>query len=201
MRTRKILVLAAVVAAAVGAIAAVIWPAQPVLLPPVVRLSDFEPGGVTDDNGTEMRLLTIKIRNPNFRQPSGKGVLFVKNDGRACEVKSGDQWNEVGRAWVSAQFSPNLQMCELGPGEERNTLLLLPGGSESCRIWLQYVGGRVSYRVRMAYLVQRLPQFIRSRIAFKVWRWAGFPEATPRSDWREMNVEIPFSHSIIEKAL
>jgi hypothetical protein len=144
-----------------------------------------------DDNGAEMCLVTLSIRNPNMRQPWGAGALFVKNDGRPCQVKSGNKWDDVNRAWVAQELSANLKVCELDPGEEQKRLLLLSGSATSCRIWLKYVGGRVSYRVRLAYLLQRLPLFIRSRVAFKVWRWAGVDVAIPRSDWREMNVEIP----------
>jgi hypothetical protein len=91
-------------------------------------------------------------------------------------------------------------MCELSPGMERQRLLLLPASSRSCRISLEYVGDVLSYKMRLAHLVQRMPQFVRSRVTYKFWRWAGFDRAYPGSNWREITVELPFGADAVAQS-
>jgi hypothetical protein len=151
-----------------------------------------------DDNGAEMWLLTLSIRNSNPPLSAPGGVLFVKSDESPSEIKSDKGWTAVDRPWVEGQLRTQLQTFEFYPGMERQRLLLVPPNARSCRISLKYVGGVFSYRIRLARFVQWLPQFLRSRVSSKFWRWAGFDRAHPGSNWRQISVELPLPATKLE---
>lgn len=160
-------------------------------VPPVLRLARAEPIAIRDDKGAEMWLLTLSIINSNPPLSAPRGVLFVTIGMRPSEIKSDDGWNTVERPWVEGQLQTQLQTCKLSPGTEQQRLLVVPANARSCRISFKYAGGEFSSRTRLAHLVQRLPLFMRSRVSYKFWRWAGFDRVNPASNWQEARVELP----------
>jgi len=173
----------------VGLLVVLIWPAHTEPRPPVLNLVSMEPAGMFDDIG-EMWLVTLSISNPD-NAPRYENDLFVKDTGRAIEA-------QVGNRWIRVEGERTLA-CHLPAGqkhETHETLLLMPAGTHSCRVSLQYTGSSLSFRGRpvkgrLLWLAERLPQFIRFRLSYKVWRWLGFNQYEPRSDWRQIIVELP----------
>jgi hypothetical protein len=135
--------------------------------------------------------LSISNSNPPLSAPGG--VLFVKIGERPSKIKSDEGWSTVERPWVEGQLQTQLETCKLSPGAEQQRLLVVPANARSCRISFRYVGGALSYRTRLAHLVQRLPLFVRSRVSYKFWRWAGFDRTNPASNWQEARVELPIA--------
>jgi hypothetical protein len=190
MRARSA-ILCVVASSAVASTIILIFSSRSSPVPPNLRLAKAEPIAIRDDNEAEMWLLTLRIRNSNPPLSAPGGVLFVKIGWRPSEIKSNDGWSAVERPWVEGQLQTELQTCRLSPGEEHQRLLVVPANARSCRIPFKYVGGVISYRTRLARLVQRLPQFMRSRVSNKFWRWAGFDGVNPGSNWQQVSVELP----------
>jgi len=150
----------------------------------VLNLVSMEPAAMFDDIG-EMWLVTLSISNPD-NPPRYENNLFVKDTGRAIEAPVRDRWIQV-------QEERSLA-CHLPAGQKHGThetLLLMPAGTRCCRVSLQYTGSSASFKGRLLWLAERLPQFIRFRLSYKVWRWLGFNRYEPRSDWRQIIVELP----------
>ena len=171
----------------VGLLVVLIWPARTEPRPPVLNLVSMEPAGMFDDIG-EMWVVTLSISNPD-NAPRYENDLFVKDTGRAIEAQVGNRW--IGVEGTLACYLPVGQKHET-----HETLLLMPAGTHSCRLSLQYTGSSASFRGRpvkgrLLWLAERLPQFIRFRLSYKVWRWLGFNRYEPRSDWRQIIVELP----------
>ncbi len=171
----------------VGLLVVLIWPAHTERRPPVLHLVSMEPAAMFDDIG-EMWLVTLSISNPD-NAPRPENTLFVKDTGRAIEAQVGNRW--IGVEGTLACYLPVGQKHET-----HETLLLMPAGTHSCRLSLQYTGSSASFRGRpvkgrLLWLAERLPQFIRFRLSYKVWRWLGFNRYEPRSDWRQIIVELP----------
>ena len=163
----------------VGLLVVLIWPAHTEQRPPVLNLVSMEPAGMFDDIG-EMWLVTLSISNPD-NAPRPENTLFVTDTGRAIEAQVGNRWIRVDGTLA----------CHLPVAQKHETLLLMPAGTHSCRVSLQYTGSSASFRGRLLWLAERLPQFIRFRLSYKVWRWLGFNRYEPRSDWRQIIVELP----------
>src|SRR5215470_805926 len=118
MRVRRVISCAAIVGImATVAVLALFSGTSPA--PPVVRLASVEPAGIMDDNGAEMWLVTVGMSNSNPPLSGPGGVLFIKNEQKATEAKSGQNWSEVERPWVEGQLRAQITMCELRPGIER----------------------------------------------------------------------------------
>jgi hypothetical protein len=195
MRVRRVISCVAIVAivAIVATVAVLAIFSNKSPDPPVVRLASVEPAGIMDDNGAEMWLVTVGISNSNPPLSAPGAVLFVRNNDRPTEAKLSESWNAVECPWVEGHLRAQITMCELSPGMERQRMLILPASSRSCRISLEYVGGVLSFKMRLAHLVNRMPLFVRSRVTYKFWRWAGYDRVYPGSNWREITVELPFS--------
>ena len=138
-----------------------------------------------------MCLLSLSISNSNPSLSAPGGALFVKIGWRPSEIKSDEGRSTVQRPWVEGQLQTQLETCKLSPGTQQERLLVVPANARSCRISFKYVGGVLSYRTRLAHLVQHLPQFIHSRVSYKFWRSAGFERTNPASNWRQIFVELP----------
>jgi len=193
MRARGLIIFAAAVA--VLALAAVFMSfsaRSPV--PPVLRLANVERAGIMDDEGNEMWLVTLSVSNANPALSGRGGVLFVKNEDRMDEAKTDQNWTDVERPWVEGHLQTQIRTFDLSPGMDRERLLLLPANARSCRISLTYTYAVTSYRTRIATALRRTPRWIRSRVPFKMWRWAGLDlPPLPGTDWHEVSAELPFA--------
>ena len=170
---------------AVGGLTAVlvvvlIWSLPTVRRPPVVSLVGMEPAGIFDDAGVEMWLVTLSLSN-SYPPTSGyQNYLYVKNNARGIEARVGNRLIAV----------KGMLDCGLGPGQRVERMLLMPERVDACRIFLKcvgppFVGGR------LAWVAGRLPQFVRSRLPFRFWRWVDSISYGPGSDWRENSIELP----------
>jgi len=168
----------------VGLLVVLIWLAHTERCPPVLNLVSMEPAGMFDDIG-KMWMVTLSISNPD-NAPRYENDLFVKDTGRPIEA-------QVANRWIGVEGT---LACHLPAGQKHETLLLMPAGTHSCRVSLQYTASSLSFRGRpvkgrLLWMAERLPRFIRFRLSYKVWRWLGFNRYEPRSDWRQIIVELP----------
>ena len=160
--------------------------------PPVLELVSLEPAGIIDNTGAEMRLATLSISNSDVEPIIAKNVLFVEDGGRPIEAKVADD------RWVALE--QKLGNCALPPGGKVERQILMPAGTDRCRVSLKYTGTSLS-KGRAAAIAERLPLFVRSRISHKFWRWAGFPHYRPSLPWREITVELPFPPHMARKGI
>jgi hypothetical protein len=133
-----------------------------------------------------MWLVTLKIWNPNNvpYDPENsvyiKSYLFVEDGARPIEANAANSWIAI-KGGLG---------CRMGPGAKHETSLLVPAGANSCRASLKYTHA-VMYGGGLARLARRPPRFF-SRLPNSFWQWAGFSRYRPSSDWREINIEVPF---------
>jgi hypothetical protein len=161
-----------------GLLAALFWPLGKHGRPPVLSLGSVEASGMVDDDGQELWLVTLSVSNP---VPLGDAPLYLKAGTKRTQARVGSQWVEADAA---------METLRLTPGVRRELQLLLPPGTESCRIWVQYTGALVA-RGRTTYLVRWLPSSIHRKLPARFWIWAGFVHYRPNSHWREVEFELP----------
>src|SRR5262245_39563322 len=182
MGRRRILAVATVTAVAV-ALGLFIWTAR--LDPPALSLISIDHAGIMDDAGAEMRLLTLCVSNSDTRPPNPKSVVYIdEDDGKPAQARVENRWIEVGRA---------VGRCGLFPGRTHELLLLVPADADCCRVPFRYTGSAMTAKAQLAWLVSRSPRFIASKMPSRFWRWVGFPNYGPGSDWRKITVELPLS--------
>lgn len=184
MRTRRI--LAGVIIVCLVAVTTLLRPGRTKIIPPVVSVVRIESAGVDDDEGEEMRLVTLSIRNPNNAPFSNERLVVEKSlcveDVRPIEVR-------VTNSWVTVKGGLG---CYMSPGDKHETAFVVPAGANSLRASLKYTHAEI-YKGRLNVLARRLPRFLRRRLPMALWQWTGFPQSRPSSDWQEVNIEIPFS--------
>jgi hypothetical protein len=75
-----------------------------------------------DDNGREMRLLTLAVRNENppKHRDSSRDALYVEDSARGVEVR-------ISNSWIKVTWATNLWgfAARLGPGDENQRGLAL----------------------------------------------------------------------------
>ncbi len=182
MRVRKA-IAAAIGVSLVGLLAVLVWPRTTVRLPPTLNIVSMEPAEIVDDDGEDMWLVTLGLRNLDSRPPSPENCLNVKNAGGAIEAKVANRWVQVEGALD----------CGLAPGGNCERLFLMPARIEGCRVSLKYTGSRL-VGGQLWRLSLRLPEFVRFRMSHEFWRWVGsfgMPHYVPSLHWREISVELP----------
>ena len=185
---RKVLALTLALAAAVLS-TALIGSGHAVPRKPVLSLVSVEPAGIFDEGG-EMSLVTLAIGNPD-NLPHPENTLHVRGLSKTKTIEA-----RVTNVWVGAEGT---LVCGLPCGQKAEHVFLLPAGADCCRVSFQYTGSSRSFnrrpvRGRLAWLTERLPLSVRSRLSYRFWRWVGFgPDYLPSSDWRAVTVEIPLS--------
>ena len=180
MRVRKVLAGAAVVAV-VGIVASLLWSAVPIRCPPGLTIVSTEPAGIMDDMDREMWYVTLNLTNSENLVPSRANELYVRGGAGCIEARVAGHWSRV---------DGMLSTCALMPGSSCESSFLVPGGTDSCRVCLQFTGAHL-IKGRLAWLAEHLPTTIRFRLSYKVWRWVGFTHYGPNSDWRETTIEVP----------
>jgi hypothetical protein len=189
MRMRRVLGFSGAITVA-GVLILCFWSAGPTLSPPDLSVVDTQPSGLFDEDGTELLLVSFNVTNNN---PEERCVIFVKGAGRATQARRGNLWQEVKGTPIN--FGPR-PLVELWPGRQWEGQLLAPIGTDLCRVWLKYTGGVKQRTIKgtLSSAVLLLPLSVRSRISYKFWRWAGFPDGiVPSSRWREIGLELPLN--------
>jgi hypothetical protein len=163
-------------------VAALVAPRLASKRPPLLGLVRAEPAGIFDDNG-EMSLVTVCMTYPQSPQQP-EDALVVKGSENSVQARVDGRWVGVKGALV---FHGNNE-CEL----------LFPAGADVCRLSMQYTGRTRVFKKhpikgRLEWLAEQLPPSVRSRFSYKFWRWVGFPEHGPSSDWRTISVELPLA--------
>jgi hypothetical protein len=122
---------------------------------------------MVDDAGAEPWLVTLTITN------RGSENLYFANEWIPVESKVGDHWieteNRFGLTW-------------LAPGWHRDVLLLMPVGTESCRLSLKWAPPSWPYRM------WGLGKKFGVRVPAKFYRWA----LEAKHHWIKTRIEIPF---------
>ena len=173
--------ISVIVAVLVGVLAVISlsWPAH---RPPVLKLETLEPAGITDDSGSEMWLATLSLSNSYSGAHPEERDLFFKDSRTEARVTN---------RWVTVEgMLGTLGHSRLAAGQKCRRMLLLPAGTDSCRITLRYAGARL-LKGHLSRLAGHLPLFVWRRIPYTFWKWAGLPQYGPGTVWRAFEAEIP----------
>jgi hypothetical protein len=163
----------------------------------------IEPAEIFEENGTEMRLVTVAISNQLAGPFAQEKILYLR-DG-IIETKVAERWSQLKGSLAT------LGSYALGPGQKNETLLLVSGDAIACRIRPQCTRGvfetgnwngfyKSSSKRRLSRLAGRLPIRVRCWLPAAFWRWVGFIGYGPSPDWRDFCVELPLpSTATVEK--
>jgi len=154
-----------------------IWPTRTAPRPPALSLLSVEPAdGFTDDDGTEMLLVTVSLSNPNASRP--ENFLYISNSGRGVEARVVNRWVGVGGRLD----------CGLSPGQKSRWMFVMPAHAGVCRVCVKYAGASLSMAARVRKLLEHIPWRLRSGISPRIW-WMG-RDFSPTPPWREIHLEI-----------
>jgi hypothetical protein len=186
MRARRI-VAGVIVVCLVALLTILLWPERTKLDPPSISIVRVENAGVDDDEGKEMWLVTVSICNPN-NDPFADESLYTKN---SLYVEDGVQPIEVRvtNRWVAIRGGLG---CHMGPGEVHTTAWVVPAGADACRASLKYTNPEIHNYKWLARLAMRLPRWFQTRLPNGFWQWSNTPQYRRSSNWREINIELPF---------
>jgi len=190
MRVSKPL-LGAIIAATAALLLALFLRARSWPSPPALNVTSIEAVEIIDDSGAHMWLVNFNICNNNPDTPPGskRNWLYVRFSQRAVEAKVG------GTHWQAVEGIAQTRrgITWLTPGQQWESSLLTPAGTDCCRVWLDYtVHSTIPTPKDIAYWIAvRLPLGTRSRISFRFWRRVGFGGGGPSTKWREVSIELP----------
>jgi hypothetical protein len=177
--------LAVAILAAVASASVLLWPKAPWSPPLALSFVRTEPSGMFDDRGLESWLVTLKITNFDRLTPSYGTQVYFRSTDRLWDVKMGNRWVPLPGNGHDLNYS-------LLPGGISEQMILVPAGTQACRFSLKCTRAKL-VDGRLAWLAERLPRAIGSRIPPKVWRWLGFTTYGPSSDGRTLDLELPIS--------
>jgi hypothetical protein len=168
MRVCRITILSLIVAGAGGLITLALWPSRP---PVDVRVISSEPAQIYDDAGVEMALVTLV-----FSRPVDETWIVVAS--AEAEAKVAGRWMAL---------PDTLSLGSLGGGSQTEpALILMPGGTQRCRIRLKYAGASMAWRVG-GWLSRR-----GVKLPPRYWTRAGWPRAEGRKPhWKNASVKVP----------
>jgi hypothetical protein len=125
MRGRKLIAIAAAFAAAAASLAGLLAiTARPSRCPVDLKLMSMAPSGTVGDDGRELWLVTLSISN------CSAGALTFTQDWMSVEAK-------VAGRWVQANNLSYLR--DLLRHGKTEALVLLPPGTDACRLGIKYV--------------------------------------------------------------
>jgi len=177
----------ALLAACVLAVLLVLRHAGPDVPKPSFSCVKVEPAEVLNREGVDTWLVTFSISNVNTGPFAPEKCVFVRQTSGAVDCRKSGLWAKNDDAF------PILLNCGLPPGKTWNGFLLVPTGTESCRVLVTYTDGTLVFRARIGRLVQSLPLLIRSRFSYGFWRWVGFMQPVPSRHWCEADIAFDLS--------
>jgi hypothetical protein len=186
MRARRI-VAGVIVVCLIALITMLLWPERTKIDPPSVSIVRVENAEVYDDEGKEMWLVTLRICNTNNASFADE-ILYVQ---KSLYVEDGLQPIEVHvtNRWVAIRGGLG---CRMHPGEVHTTAWVVPAGADACRATLKYTNPEIHNYKWLARLAMRLPRSFQTRLPNRFWQWSNVPQYRRSSNWREINIEMPF---------
>jgi hypothetical protein len=176
----------ALLAAFVVAVLLVLLRAGPDVPKPSLSCVKVEPAEVLNRNGADLWIVTFCVSNVSTVPFAPEKYVFFRKTPAAVECRKAGVWMKDEEALPTLVYG-------LEPGGTWISLLLVPTGSESCRVPITYTGGTLAFRAKIGRLAEGLPLLIRSRLPNKFWRWAGFITTVPSRDWREAKITFEIS--------
>jgi hypothetical protein len=144
-----------------------------------------EPAEVLNRQGADRWLLTFCVSNVNTGSfAPEKYLFFSRKSTGSVECRKSGLWIKDEEAFVTPF------VYSLRPGETWIGLVLVPPGTECCRVPVTYTGGMLTMRSRIGGFTERLPLPIRSLFRGGFWRWAGFRQPIPSKSWREATFDF-----------
>ena len=168
MRARRWLAVFAVAMLA-GWLGAIVWLSRP---PLQLEVEAAEPIQITDEEGVQMLLGTLSVRNGD-----STSVAFERR--KTLQVRVGERWVEVAESFYFER---------LGPDTNLHLMVLLPAHANTCRLTVRY-----ERQVFKARLWPRLPAGVQ-RLAARsatLRRWL-YPPSNPMPtppQWKEITLE------------
>lgn len=175
MRSERKAAVFAILLVAVAAFS--LWALAPLPGPPALSVLSIEKSEVYED-AEEMWLVTLGMSNP---APTRPDPIYVRDDELPIEVRLTNHWLRV---------EGKIGACRLSGSLSHRIQFLMPATADACRLRFSYAGAVIT-RGRIAWFSGRLPAFIRLRLPYLYWRWVGFVDYAPGSNWRRVNAELP----------
>ncbi len=140
--------------------------------PPRIKLLRSEPAEITDASGSLMQLVTLGVAHSD-QASSFKGghhdwqraALHIRNASWSfgAETRKGDSDGEKFPTWI-------------GPGEKKETMILVPMSARSLRLDFEYTDSRPTFaespiRGRLLYVCEALPRVIVQKLPKSFWPW------------------------------
>jgi hypothetical protein len=154
----------ALLVACVGACLLLLRHAGPDLPKPSFSCVKVEPAEVLNREGVDTWLVTFSISNVNTGPFAPEKCVFVRQTSGAVDCRKSGLWAKNDEAF------PIPLSCGLPPGKTWEGFLLVPTGTECCRVPVTYTDGTLVFQARIGRLVQSLPLLIRSRFSYGFWR-------------------------------
>jgi len=119
MRKRKVVVISTALAGVAILLAMSICPSR---CPVELKLVGVEPSGMVNDEGKEAMLVTLSVSNRD-------SVSVMFETVTTFQAKIGGRWVEVKQAFG---------FDRIAPGRKSEEMLVMPGGTEACRLRFNY---------------------------------------------------------------
>jgi hypothetical protein len=180
MRVRSFVAVTVAAAGFLGLLSTASWSSR---CPVDLKLVSIEPSGMIGDDGTEPWIVTLSMSN------CSPEVLIVAHD-------SGNPQAEVTNRWVEAEYVSSIG--DLGRHATKQVLLLVPSGTDACRLGIKYLPEPLHLRLMWMSAKLGLWRYSWSRaLGYRVFP-SGWTEPF-RSDymgrsphWRLMSPEVAF---------
>jgi hypothetical protein len=179
MRPRKLVAGASLAAVLTGLLVALAWLSSSPLELKVLKMERCD---VYDDNGTQLWLATLAVSNPNAQ------YLELEKDWVSVEARVANRWIDV------KNLCPPLNLWTprtLVPRAHREMHLILPAGTEMCRLRANFQGEL--FRSRFARLLGVRGRSIVSKSpAMSKWLWgnAYWPQSfRSPPHWKQTTLE------------
>lgn len=142
------------------------------------------PAGIDDDSGAELQLLTLLISNTNLPAGGPNHSMYetvLEQRHAMVEAKLHGAWRPV----------DGKLHCTVPPGYAKQTLLVVPAGTEAVRVSVTYASRGPSIRWQLLWSVARFEHFIGVRFApAGFYNWAYQQPTRRTSRWTEQHIEV-----------
>jgi hypothetical protein len=169
MGLRRSVVFVIMTAIVFGTGLILLWPSG---CPVELKAMNVEASGIVDDEGLELRLVTLNVTNPNGAR------FYLKRKWIEAEAR-------VGGRWLKTENKERLKLSG-------DTVLLMPSGTDTCRLHVTYA--RPSLKEQLWQLMGARARKIVFKIPI-VYNWflppgrGGWRTFSP-GHWRRVAVEV-----------